>query len=302
MSDAETEQLSEYEQLRNERIKRNEAKLEKLGLITLVADILQKQKKGKTKKKPRTKKRMVKAGQERRSARLKRKADGVDDAEDQDHVMLSYDSDDFIEDESKPAPRSRRLKLDDFIVNPKELKALEKHIDKNYLGKFREFLKCVDNISDPNEKNVMRQITKLANGEGVRYTSPQFGWPEGCYFMKGEPVTPISDVVELLNEAQKCEDEWGRDHGNGWLLRHPLKKLLMFQQFCLRQPAFLKSKCKLPQYCEEVERRAEKDTGNKKSGNRRVSQSKSAVSKLKKRSRSNRPRSGCRRSKRFKGT
>ena len=85
----------------------------------------------------------------------------------------------------------------------------------------------------------------------VKISSTQYGWPEGCYFMKGKQVTPMSDIVELLNEAQKCENEWGADRGNGWLLRHPLKKLLLFQQFCLKNPAFLKSKCKLEQYCEE---------------------------------------------------
>lgn len=131
-------------------------------------------------------------------------------------------------------------------------------------------------ISPQNEKSVMRQVLKLASGEGVRYESKkvccsavckalfhiilddlshrsgitQYGWSEGCYFMKGKPVTPMSDIVELLKEAQKCEDKWGEDRGNGWLLRHPLKKLLLFQQFCLTNPAFLKSRYKLAEYCE----------------------------------------------------
>jgi hypothetical protein len=66
--------------------------------------------------------------------------------------------------------------------------------------------------------------------------------------MKGHRVTPMSDIVQLMEEAQECEDKWGRDRGNGWLLSHPLKKLLLFQQFCLNNPDFLTSKCKLSQY------------------------------------------------------
>jgi hypothetical protein len=94
----------------------------------------------------------------------------------------------------------------------------------------------------------MRQVTKLARGEGVRYDSPRYGWPEGCVFMRGVKVTPLSDIVQIMEDAQEAEDRWGRDHGNGWLLSHPLKKLLLFQQFALRNPDFLTSQCRIQEY------------------------------------------------------
>jgi hypothetical protein len=47
------------------------------------------------------------------------------------------------------------------------------------------------------------------------------------------------------------EDRYGRDKGNGWLLKHPIKKLLMFQQFALNNPDFLASKSKLRDYVED---------------------------------------------------
>ena len=56
----------------------------------------------------------------------------------------------------------------------------------------------------------------------------------GCYFMKGKKIGPTDDIIHLMGIAQTCEDDWGQDRGNGWLLRHPLKKLYMFQQYCLR--------------------------------------------------------------------
>ena len=81
----------------------------------------------------------------------------------------------------------------------------------------------------------MRQVTKLATGAGIRYESPAYGWPEGCYFLKGTKVGPTDDILKLMDLGRECEDEWGRDHGNGWLLSHPLKKLYQFQQYHLLQ-------------------------------------------------------------------
>lgn len=130
----------------------------------------------------------------------------------------------------------------------------------------------------------------------------QYGWPDGCYFMKGTKVEPTTDVVALLIEAQNCEDKWGRDRGNGWLLLHPLKKLLMFQQFVLLNPGFLKSRCKLAQYCEvakTIEARVGENCGNSKSRGPRVSKSHVADSKQKRKNISKSQRSVRKRSKRI---
>jgi hypothetical protein len=35
--------------------------------------------------------------------------------------------------------------------------------------------------------------------------SPRYGWPEDCYFKKGEKITPMTDIVELMIEGQICE-------------------------------------------------------------------------------------------------
>eukprot|EP00977_Amphora_coffeiformis_P010676 scaffold2510_cov169-Amphora_coffeaeformis.AAC.27 len=123
-------------------------------------------------------------------------------------------------------------------------------MDQNYLQKFQEFLVYHNKISDQNVRNVMRQVTKLANGEGIHYDSPKYGWKPHQIFQKGIKITPLSDFVELMELAQQAEDMWGRDHGNGWLLSHPLKKMLLFQQFCLQNPDFLLSKCRLIEYYE----------------------------------------------------
>ena len=99
----------------------------------------------------------------------------------------------------------------------------------------QEYLTQVDSISDQNRRNVLRQITKLASGEGIRYESHAYGWPEGCCFLGGVTVGPADDILNLMDIGRECEEKWGRDRGNGWLLSHPLKKLYMFQQYHLQQ-------------------------------------------------------------------
>ena len=118
-------------------------------------------------------------------------------------------------------------------LSAKQKKIISDTVGCDFLEHFEEYLTSVDEVSESNRRNVLRQISKLANGEGIRYDSKAYGWPEGCYFMKGIAVSLHDDIRKLMDIGQQCEDEWGRDHGNGWLLSHPLKKLYMFQQYCL---------------------------------------------------------------------
>jgi hypothetical protein len=40
-----------------------------------------------------------------------------------------------------------------------------------------------------------------------------------------------SDIGQIIVDAQDWENKYGRDHGNGWLMNHPLRKLLFFQHY-----------------------------------------------------------------------
>ena len=258
-------ELSDYEKLRLERIKRNQARLVELGLDQKFSEKLKPLgggNKKKSKKKKKNKSPRIKPGQERRSKRVSganTKLFELSPDHDDDvaiHQQDTADSDTAQEDyEAEVSVRQvkRRIKIDrdglKSIAETENRAALEAgKMDERYLSKFREFLRYHDKISDQNERSVMRQVGKLARGEGIRYESPRYGWKEGCYFMRGRKITPLMDIVDLMEQAQDCEDTWGRDHGNGWLLSHPLKKLLLFQQFCLNNPTFLDSKCKIKDY------------------------------------------------------
>ena len=83
----------------------------------------------------------------------------------------------------------------------------------------------------------------------MHYASPQYGWRDDVIFRKDQPVTMQSDAVpnhfralrhrrddlhrsdigQIIEDARDFENKHGRDHGNGWLLNHPLRKLLFYQ-------------------------------------------------------------------------
>lgn len=111
-----------------------------------------------------------------------------------------------------------------------EISRIEMTMDGNFLGHFEDYLTNIDIISDPNRRCVLRQITKLVSGEGITYSR----WPTGCTFLPGIPVGPTDDILHLLSIGRVCEEKWGKDLGNGWLLSHPLRKLYMFQQYHLQ--------------------------------------------------------------------
>lgn len=43
----------------------------------------------------------------------------------------------------------------------------------------------------------------------------------------------VTDFVHLKVLAIEAERMYGRDHGNGWLLRHPIQKMILFRQYIL---------------------------------------------------------------------
>ena len=40
-----------------------------------------------------------------------------------------------------------------------------------------------------------------------------------------------SDISAIIDDARDYEDQYGEDRGHGWLLNHPLRKLLFSQHY-----------------------------------------------------------------------
>ena len=211
---------SQYELERDARIKRNEAFLVSLGLGKDGARKLKAPKKAQ--RTPPKKK--APQGPRRTSARLSKGASPVE--------RLTYEERDWDDMTPRPRKRARRGKAAADLTDDE--RAMLGAFD---MEAFEEFLTDEHPISEDNRRQVMRQAEKLVSGQGVRYDSPTYGWDEGVVFRKGEPVTMSSDIIQVIADARDFEDEHGRDHGNGWLLNHPLRKLLIFQTHVARGEA-----------------------------------------------------------------
>jgi hypothetical protein len=91
-------------------------------------------------------------------------------------------------------------------------------------------------VSEANTRMVLRQVKRLASGVGITYKH----WPAHVAFGRGRPITDIrtTDFVAWGNEAKAFEERNGRDLGNGWLLKHPITKLQVYQNYLLEQDQY----------------------------------------------------------------
>lgn len=213
---------SQYELERDERIKRNASFLEALGLGPNGDAKLKKPKRAPVHRTPRKK---VPLSERRRSSRLN---DGNGTSA---PARLTYD--DWSDDEvSRPKrKRARRVAVEAAGLTEAE----RANLGEWDMDALEEFLTYEHPISEDNRKQVMRQATKLVSGQGVHYGSASYGWPDDVVFRKGEPITLTSDICQISYDAKAFEDEHGRDHGNGWLLNHPIRKLIIYQTYLAHQ-------------------------------------------------------------------
>ena len=223
---------SQYEIERDERIKRNKAFLESLGLgdgPKLV--VAKKPPTARAPKKPRA------AGPKRRSPRTKASDPNytsmqvdtsMEDAKDGD-----YDSDDWDSDEDdEDAPAFRRPRR--AAVEPLTDAQRAKLAGAGWVAGFEKWLRKGDGRTAPASKSniarCMPQVKKLAAGAGIKY----YRWNRGDAengFLVGVSVDMASDLVQHWHDGKDHEARFGKDLGNGWVLNHPLKKLVLYQWF-----------------------------------------------------------------------
>ena len=87
--------------------------------------------------------------------------------------------------------------------------------------------------SKTNTERIIKQVKKLASGKGVNYkhwkSAPQ-------KFFEGEIMNLFTtNFDKLFDRAVKWELKYGRDRSNGWLLRHPIRKLEYYQEYLRKQ-------------------------------------------------------------------
>ena len=103
--------------------------------------------------------------------------------------------------------------------------------DDSWLDDMEEYLMEEEQISETNCRRAMTQVTLMSSGDGVTYHH----WPHNVWFHKGDAIDLTWNMQELYVQACEYENEYGRDLGNGWLMRHPIKKMHNFQLYLLHE-------------------------------------------------------------------
>ena len=86
-------------------------------------------------------------------------------------------------------------------------------------------------ISQANARSVRNRVCDLISGNGISYKR----WPDNVKFHSGLSVDLNTDFTELMEKAKFYENKYGKDLGNGWLLRHPIKKMDLFKEYVERK-------------------------------------------------------------------
>lgn len=85
--------------------------------------------------------------------------------------------------------------------------------------------------SPSNVKTTISQLRKLESGKGIAHPRAN------VVFCAGRPLRLKDDVPHLIEQAKAWLDKHGEDKGHGWLLNHPLRKLLAYQRHLVTRGA-----------------------------------------------------------------
>jgi len=209
---------SDYQSMVNANVKVNNARLEKLGL----GESFNKKDKAPKKNNNKQKRKAPPTpsnGELRRSNRVRMVT-----------PEFSLLPETFLE------PRNRKKTAGSRSNAQRKLEVHELEALKNlpdWLDGMEEFLLTVPHggnnkvVSRDNARCVMRQTRLMVAGMGIEYHN----WEEGVIWKKGVKIDLSMDFEALHEEATAFEAEHGRDRGNGWLMRHALRKLQCYQQY-----------------------------------------------------------------------
>jgi hypothetical protein len=109
----------------------------------------------------------------------------------------------------------------------------------DWLEDMEEWLRTVPHgngnkvVSSDNARTVMKQVRLLVAGVGITYRH----WREGTCFQEGIKIHLGMDLDALFDDAVEMENDFGRDLGNGWLLKHPIRKMQLYQYYRTHQGA-----------------------------------------------------------------
>lgn len=97
-----------------------------------------------------------------------------------------------------------------------------------WLVEFEDFLLDVLGNSHQNVRSVVKQVTKLATGQGIAHPhSRKPGW-----VLRHKVRCGLGhDWHSVEADGKAWEDDHGEDAGHGWLVNHPARKMQLFQNW-----------------------------------------------------------------------
>jgi len=207
------EEPNAYLEKVREKQKRNQDKIEKLGLTAFSP-----------KPKPKKQRTAVtppKSGSDprRRSSRVSKKPI--------EFVALDYEAV-VLEKKIERRKQTKTVKKQKFDmgqqITPEERATFEPISSEEWLADMEHYFSVIVGNSASNVQRVICVTRKLASGQGVFHPSTQ-----KCFWKKRK-VNLGMDFREILDEASEWVYDNGGDRGNGWLIEHPVKKIWVYQQ------------------------------------------------------------------------
>ena len=129
----------------------------------------------------------------------------------------------FLHIQQKKKTKKQKKKIQRKMFTPMTNDEKEKlESMKDVVDGFEDFLISLGD-SDQNRRQVLRQARKMLSGQGVEHPR------NDAWFRRNEPVHLGCNFGQLIEDAWDFENTYGEDYGHGWLLRHPLKKLWLYQ-------------------------------------------------------------------------
>lgn len=194
---------------------RNEQKIKELGLLELNKELVRPKKKPKRKASPTS---VVQFHEPtRRSNRVSKKP--------VEFLSLDYEEEalkrTLASRKKRTAIKKKAMDLTDINVSQESREALAK--EQHWLEDMEFYFSTLQGNSESNVNRVMGTTKKLVAGIGV--THPQ----TGERFLKNVKIHLGMDFEKMLDDASTFVYNNGGDRGHGWLIEHPVKKLLLYQ-------------------------------------------------------------------------
>jgi hypothetical protein len=217
----------------------NEEHLRSKGLLDMVKDLKQQQKAKKSRKS--FSKTKVAAKSNTVLQPLRRSSRRVRSSPPENNGISLEDNNALLALDKEPPRKKKRViqpkRESRTTLSDEQLKQLLNLPD--WLEDMEEWLRTVPHgngtkvVSSDNARTVMKQVRSLVAGVGITYRH----WQEGACFQEGIKIHLGMDLDTLFDDAVEMENEFGRDLGNGWLLKHPIRKMQLYQYYRTHQGA-----------------------------------------------------------------